>query len=268
MHWYVTDETNSSFVAGHFFIYGGLVMTDEQVLQVTDAVTTIREKYGYVRGDSFKFHTRSRPTQVSVDDSKAAKRELVEALENIGVRMIVYVILHDIASAKTDEVRMNWALNTVTWAFHRLLEKEDARGVFLMDRADEQHAHLANLFQLGIDVAGKRVPVDDRIIMLGMTSDNASHLSSAVDIALGGFRYSVNAASGDGSEAVAADIFPPLARIIWSQNFRGTDYLRNYGFHSMPKTEIKSGRFKAMYTDLYAKLDGFTGSNSEAQVES
>lgn len=265
MHWYVTDETNNNFVSGNFFIYGGLVLTDEQVLLVTDAVAEIRQKYGYVRGDSFKFHTRSRPAAVSISDSKKAKKELVETLERLGVRMIVYVILHDIAKAQSDEVRMNWALNTVTWAYHRLLEMESARGFFMMDRADEQHAHLAELFQLGIDIDGKRVPVDDRVIGLGMTSDNASHLSSAVDIALGGFRYCVNAAVGDGSEAVAADILPPLARMIWSHEVGGVKYVRNFGFHSMPKGTIKSTRFATIYDGLYQKLNTYTGGDSEAE---
>jgi hypothetical protein len=267
VHWFVTDETNNDYVEDRFFIYGGLVMTDEQMVELSDAVGAIRTKYGYQRGDHFKFHTRARPDAVSIDAAKAAKKEVVEAVERIGIRMIVYVILHNIAVAQTEAVRMNWALNTVTWAYHRLLEREGAKGVFVMDRADEQHVHLAELFQHGIDVDPNRVPIGDRVILLGMTSDNASHISSAVDIALGGFRYCVNAAGGDGSQVVAADIFPPLARIIWGIEVGGTKYIRNYGFHSMPKTEIKSGRFKAIYMDLYGKLDEYMGGQSEPQVE-
>ncbi|GAA4385565.1 hypothetical protein [Agromyces bauzanensis] len=266
MHWFVTDETNNDFVEDKFFIYGGLVLDDEQFLKLTERVGEIRAKYGYTRGDSFKFHTRSRPTQVTIDDSKAAKRELVESLEEFDVKMIAYLILHNIAKGVTDQVRMNWALNTVTWAYHRFLEREGATGVMMMDRADEQHIHLAELFQHGIDVEGKRVAVDDRINFFGMTSDNASHISSAVDIALGGFRYCVNAAGGDGSQVVAAEIFPPLARTLWGVEVAGTKYLRNYGFHPMPKTEIKSYRYRGLYTDLYRELDGFTGSDSETDA--
>ncbi len=44
-------------------------------------------------------------------------------LEELGVRMIAYVILHDIAQKKSDEERMNFALNTVASRFHALLLK-------------------------------------------------------------------------------------------------------------------------------------------------
>lgn len=268
MHYFVTDETNNGFVSQKFFIYGGLVFTDEQFVQTHHAVESIREKHGFQRGDSFKFHTHSRPAQVSIANAKLAKKELVEKLEELGIRMIVYVILHDIAQAQTDEVRTNWALNTVTWAYHRLLERENAGGLFLMDREDAQHQHHGRLFQHGTMFQGRSaVPVDDRILMYGMTSDGASHISSAVDIAIGGFRYCVNAAGGDGSEVVAADIFPPISRIIWGIEVGDTKYLRNYGFHSMPKTAIRQAEYRERYAELYSKLDEYSGSNSEDQVE-
>lgn len=263
MHWFVADETNNDFVDGQFFIYGGLVMTDEQFLAVSQRVAEIRAQYGYLPGDSFKFHTRSRPSQVSIEQSKAAKKDLIQALEGFGVRMIVYVILHNIARAQTDQVRMNWALNTVTWAYHRLLESDGAVGVMMIDRADEQHAHFAELFQRGIDVDGTRVPVQDRVKFFGMTSDNASNISSAVDIALGGFRYCANVAGGEGtSQIVASEIFPPLSRILWGVMRGDTTYLRNYGFHPMPKTEIKSDKFRQKYQQLYVSLAEYSGSDS------
>lgn len=268
MHYFVTDETNNAFVPSKFFIYGGLVLTNEQFVQVHDEVGQVRIEAGYRRGDSFKFHTRARPAHVSLDDAKAAKKSVVDALERLGVRMIVYVILHDISQGQTDAVRTNWALNTVTWAYHRLLAREGATGIVLMDRADVQHTHEVTLFQHGIEPApGNFVPVDDRILLFGMTSDGASNVSSAVDIALGGFRYCVNAAVGDGSQVVATDIFPPLAKIIWGIDVNGTKYLRNYGFHAMPKTEIRSAQFQARYTDLYDKLDQYSGNNSEDEMD-
>lgn len=65
MHYLVTDETNNGFVSQKFFIYGGLVFTDEQFLRLHHAVEAIREKFGFQGGDSFKFHTHSRPERVS-----------------------------------------------------------------------------------------------------------------------------------------------------------------------------------------------------------
>jgi len=268
MHWFVTDETNNDFVAGAFFIYGGLVVTDAQLQEIHTAVEAIRTKYGYLPGDSLKFHTRSRPAQVSVADSKAAKQAVVEALERIGARLIVYVILHDIAQHQSADTRQKWALNTVTYAYYRLLAEENAGGVFLMDRDDDQHTHLASLFQSGPQMSdGRYVSVSDRIFLFGMTANNASHLSSAVDIALGGFRYCVNAAGGSGTEIVASEIFPPLTRMLWGKEVGGTKYIRDRGFHPMPKTEIRSYAYKQIYKNLYAKLNEYSGDDSDTPEE-
>ena len=264
MHWFVTDETNNDFVSGTFFIYGGLVVTDSQLQEVHTAVQAIRSKYGYLPGDSLKFHTRSRPTQVSIADSKAAKREVIEALERIGARLLIYVILHDIAQSQTPDTRQKWALNTVTYAYYRLLIEENAGGVFMMDRDDEQHTHLASLFQNGPKMAdGRHVAVSDRIFLFGMSANNSSHLSSAVDIALGGFRYCVNTAGGDGAQVVAGEIFPPLARMLWGREVGGTKYIRDRGFHSMPKTEIKSSSYKRIYKNLFEKLNAYSGGDAD-----
>lgn len=267
MHYFITDETNNAYVADKFFIYGGLVMTDEQMIELHKAIEGIRTQFGFQPGDSLKFHTRSRPEHVTIENAKAAKEAVIAALERLGIRMIVYLIHHDIASAQNDEVRTNWALNTVTWAYRRLLVREGARGIMHMDRADEQHVHLARMFGSGLLMQdGRSVHVDDRIVLFGMTSDGASHVASAVDIALGGFRYCVNAAGGDGRDVVAADIFPPLARIIWGIEVGGVKYIRNYGYHPMPKGEIRSTRFKAKYDELSEKLNEYAG-NSENEVE-
>jgi hypothetical protein len=268
VHYFITDETNKDFVDRKFFIYGGLVITDEQVLQVDAEAIRIRTKYGYQAGDSFKFHTRSRPAQVTVPDAKLAKQEFVESLERIGVRMIVYVILHNIARSQTDEVRMNWALNTVTWAFHRLIARENAGGFVLIDRDDTQYAHLANMFQLGLTMPdGRVISVAGRIKLFGQTADNLSHLSSAVDITLGAFRYCVNAAGGDGLEVVAQDILPPLSRMIWGVEVDGVKRLGGYGFIARPKTVAVSS-FNDIYDELIDKLGQFSGGDAEEAADS
>jgi len=260
MHWFVTDETNKNSVPGQFFIYGGLVLNDEQAVQITDAVTEIRERYGYLAGDSFKFNLKSQPQQVAREQSKAAKQEVVAKLEEVGARMIVYVILHDIAASKSDEEVMNYALNTVASKYHALLVDEGATGLMLIDRADEQHAHLGSLFQFGINIDNWKAPLSDKIVLFGMTANNESHLSSAVDIALGSFRYCVNTAGGSGSEIVASEMFPPLARIIWGKTVGGALRLGGYGYVARP-AEVRAAVYAAHYATLAASLERFSGGN-------
>lgn len=258
MYTFITDETNKNPVAGQFFIYGGLIASDAQLVDVHNAVAKIRTKYGYLQGDSFKFNTRSQPAQVSIEASRAAKQELVEQLRSIEVRMIVYVILHDIAMKKAESEVMNYALNTVASSYHRLLVSEAAYGTMIMDRADDQHGHLERLFQHGIEIDGWSMRLDDRILSFGMTSDNSTHLSSAVDVALGAFRYCVNAAGGSGNEVVAKSIFPPLARMIWGVEKDGKRVLGGYGYIARPE-EVRVPGYAAKYSDLTTALNFYAG---------
>ncbi len=261
MYTFMTDETNKNPVAGQFFIYGGLVATEEQVIEVHKAVAEIRSRYGYLPGDSFKFHTRSKPDQVSVDDARAAKQELVERLVTISVRMIVYVILHDIAMKKSGEVVMNYALNTVAAKYHRMLEIENGHGTMVIDRADDQHGHLESLFQHGIQIDGWTMRLDDRIMSFEMTTDNSTHLSSAVDIALGAFRYCVNAAGGSGSEVMAETIFPPLSELVWGVDDKGVKRVGGYGYIARPQ-DVRVPSYAAKYADLANSLEKYSGGST------
>jgi len=260
MHWFIVDETNRDYAANHFFIVGGLVFTAEQIDSVDAAVREIRARHGYLPGDSFKFDTRARPEQVSIEESTAAKGELITALQELGVRMITYVILHDLCMNQTYDVRMNFALNTLAYAYHSLLQSESATGVMLMDRDNDRYSHLESLFQTGLQFPGRTFRLDGRIKLFGMTNDNASHLSSAADVALGAFRYCVNTAGGWGRDAVARGMFPSVSSLMWGITQGDVRRIGGYGFHSRPQ---RVG--KPEFQDLYANL--LTGLMEYANAE-
>ncbi len=97
--------------------------------------------------------------------------------------MIVYVILHDLCMEQNYDTRMNWALNTIMYAYADMLSREDATGIALLDRDNGRYDHLEHLFQNGLQFPGGRnFYLDHRIKLFGMTSDNASHISSAADV--------------------------------------------------------------------------------------
>jgi len=260
VHWFLVDETNRDYSADHFFIVGGLVIRPEQVADVDAAVREVREAAGYLAGDSFKFDTRARPAQVSIETATEAKGALLDRLESIGVRMIVYVILHDLCRTRSYDVRMNYALNTLAYAYFDLLRTESASGVMLIDRDNGRYDHLESLFQNGLDIDGRAVRIDSRIKLFGMTNDNASNLSSAADIALGAFRYCVNSAGGWGKDAVARAMFPTLARIMWGVERDDKKHLGGYGFHARPKT-VRVPRYQELYAALKAGLVSYAGAS-------
>lgn len=271
MHWLVVDETNKNPVSGQFFILGGLVFTDEQIPLINDAVEKIRSDAGYQDGDSFKFQISARPAHVDAVHATEAKKALIASLGEIGVRMLTYVLLHDIGSNKSEQERMKMGMNTLAWAYHRLLEAEGASGCMIIDRDDQQHKHLAHLFQNGIKVGGNPArTVRDRIKFFGMTSNNASHLSSAVDVALGGFRFCVNAANLDadaGGHLVANTIFAPLSELLWGVDQGEVKRIGGYGFLARPEN-VRIPRYAERYEGLRAKLREYSSSIAEENPNS
>lgn len=205
------------------------------------AVAKRRREAGFRPGDSFKFSTSERPSYVDAAAHREAKRDVVADLKEIGVRMIVNVVLHDLCKGQDYNTRMEWALNTLAYAYLRLLREDEAYGYMLMDRDNDRFGHLETLFQTGLGMPGGQVLLHDKIKLFGMTSDNASNLSSAADIALGAFRYCANTVSGKGREDVAKAMFPALASIMWSRTEAGRERIGGYGYNPRPKSSHRRG---------------------------
>lgn len=261
MYTFLVDETNKNFQSGYFFIVGGLVFRQDQVDLVDESVRKHAYDAGFRPGDSFKFSTSERPQHITPQQHSAAKAAVVSDLREIGVRMIAAVIMHDIAKPKGYETQMNYSLNTVARAYHKLLCAENATGMMFIDRDNDRYEHLETLFQTGLEFqSGSKQLLNDRIRMFGMTSDNASNLSSAADIALGSFRYCVNVAAGEGKEEVARQIFGDLSRIFWGAvDGTGKFIIRDYGYHPQPRIEkVRKPDHKQRYLDLSKSLAEFS----------
>lgn len=261
MHIFLVDETNKNFEPGHFFIVGGLVIRPEQVEAVHSSVGKHSSAAGFRPGDSFKFSTSERPSYISPQAHREAKTKVIADLRDIGVRMIATVVLHDLARNKGYDEQMNYSLNTIAGAYHKLLYHEDSHGVMLIDRDNDRYNHLEHLFQHGLKFSdGDQKDLSDRIRLFGQTSDNASTLSSAADIALGSFRYCVNVASGQGREEVAHSIFGDLSQIFWrNHDPSGILRIRDFGYHPRPRIDnVRSTRHRERYEQLSSALSAYS----------
>jgi hypothetical protein len=255
---FACDETNTTPVLGQFFIYGGVVVDDVQLATLSARVDEIREQFGFLPGDSLKFATAHTPNQVGAERARLAKKAVVKTLEGIGARMIVYVVLHDIAMKVSEAERMQMALNVVATRFHDLLTIEDGRGVMVIDRAENHFDHLSHLYQHGNSSKTNQKQLSDRILHFGMSNDNASNVSSAADIALGAFRYCVNTAGGRGSEHVAREMYPPIARMIWGVRVADEVVLDHYGYNQYPR-EVRKPEYAERYSKLVGSLATYSG---------
>ena len=269
MYLYLVDEVNPEYSEGKFFLLGGLVFTDEQIPRVDAAVKARREAAGYKNGDSFKFHTRSYPKHVSQEDFRDAKAGLLEDLAEIGVRFIATVVLHDIAANDHSKL-MSWGLPNIGEAYRRLLIEDKAQGMMLMDRDTKQFDLMADFHQHGFKYpSGGTTQVQDKIVLFGMTNNNASHLSSATDIAMGAFNFCVEAALGHAKEEIAVGMFRSFRKMVWMDTPTvGNRKAIGYGYLPSPRPDrVLSTAYKAQYTALSEGLGRFAKTAREEAEE-
>ena len=258
MYWLLTDESNKPPREDQFFIYGGLLINSETAPLVDEAVRSVRREYGYARDASFKFSVGGSGLDATAHE--AAKLALLDRLATLGVRFAVTVVHYRIkGNARINKV-IELSINTLTMAYWEFLGDERAQGIMLIDRVDTAQGHdefknFARRFTEGLTFDTYTRRVDDRILMFGMTNNNSSRLSSAVDICIGAFRICVNAStSGSSDDVTAATYWPRLDRLIWRRN--GT---RSAGGFRPRPLGIGAPSIRRVYEKLEADLRGWSG---------
>lgn len=247
------DETNVTESDGDFFIVGGLILDEKCLIDVRNGTKAIREKYGFRASDSFKFQTRSRPDQVSKEDFNNAKAEAIQLLIQHDAHLLVYVILHKIIR---EEVKFEYAYNVLFHQFDKeYLSAIDEVAFIIVDRlpANTSFDMLKEIFSKGVDAPSGNKTELERILHYSVSADGTSHMSSLLDIAIGAFRFCVNAISNSGNNEVASKLLPEVSKLIWSQDVDGKRTLGGYGFLKYPKN-IKSQTYDDQYQQLVIKL--------------
>lgn len=251
----MTDETNlNPGREAKFFIYGGLMMPMETVSVLHAGIEGIRQSHGFEPGDALKFSTNTRPTHVDMTEWTAAKDEVIQLCLDSGVTFIAYLILHDIATGGHDRM-IEFAVNTLLYVFDRkyLIEKDDD-GIVIVDRLPGSPGFdlLKRKFTQALPIGDRTVRIP-RVKLFAATCDGASHVSSAVDIVLGAFRYCVNQT---GDTPVPARLFPLVAKMMWHRLENDTRYLREYGLLLRP-VRINVPVYRAEYDALVARFIAF-----------
>lgn len=265
MYLYLTDESNKPPDPGRFFIYGGLVIDSERLPDLDRAISRIRTRHNYPPGDTFKF---SNVGGNDADEHRAAKAEVLGALADLGASFIATLTLRQLLVGQVNgliqsEEYVEWAINTATAGFHKFLRSKppgEGHGAMFIDRdADPTRFNmLADRYQRGLAPGGYRRAVNDRIHLFGMTNNNASHLSSAADIALGAFRYCVDFACEVGREEVAQELMGSLSRLLWKSP--NGERFREYGYIPRPVPDhIGSAAHQATYRHVAQTLTRLAG---------
>lgn len=248
------DESNLAEKAGDFLIYGGLMFESDTAGEFSKALDEIRTKWGVDRDYRLKFNPG--PKGMSHQDFIALKQAVMDCAIKFDARLLVYAILHDIAT-NPDEARRN-GINTVCYHFDCVLTRLGEPGLVLIDRFNDEgnkiDAHLVEKFSIGlVGMPYSKELRLNNIVGFHYSAVGQSHFPSVVDIVLGSLRFAINAQTR--REERNQDTARALLRLINPMFFRvkGEEKVSELGFLLSPKI-VKAAKFREAYLGLQAFL--------------
>jgi hypothetical protein len=248
------DEADADQGRGQpFFVYGAAFVDADHVEPLHHEIAATREKFGYGATDSLKFS--GCPKDVTYDEHREVKKEIVKLARKYDVVFCTYAISHAIAKGQTHDNLVLFGLNTLLGKFNEFLEQRGDVGIVLADRipVGNPYKYLKDKFQIGLEFPTGGTRRLENIIAYGNTCDGASHVASLADILLGSFRHCVNEPDKDIANAA---IFRTLVRVMWHREVKnGAKELREYGLTLRPET-IQIASHQKDYDDLVKRLMG------------
>lgn len=248
------DESNLEERTGDFLIYGGLFVPAEAFRALSTDIDALRLKMNVSQEYKIKFNPG--PKNLDHQEFIKLKKSLIEVAEIHGVKLICYVILHDVAKS-SDEARRN-GINTLAYHFDCILNRLGSAGLMLVDQfTDEGNkvaAHLREKFSTGVTglpYAGRTRLAN--IVGFHYSAIGQSHMTSLVDVVVGCLRFAINAHTRDEREKLASAkaMLNLLSPLFW----RGSNQqdIRDLGFTFSPMT-VKVKKYRERYDGLKSFL--------------
>lgn len=253
MHLLLTDETNTAATpAAKFFVYGGLIVPIGSLPTLDERIVKARVDAGYAAADVLKFDTNSRPKHITQAAATAAKMAVIDACIELDCQFIAYVVLHAIAKNNQLIDNIRWGADHVIGKFNYFLKCTDSFGIVAVDRLPKntEFSWLSDKFCSGLKLGDEFVMLD-RIKLFSSTCINASHISSAMDIALGSFRYCINQIEPN---EVTREMMRKLSSLIWCTREGGSLYAFEKGLIFRP-TVVKHPPYQAEYDSLLNRIN-------------
>jgi hypothetical protein len=256
----LTDETNlPSDPRSKFFAYGGLIVPITNLSLLHDGIAAIRAEAGYNQTDEFKFETNARPKNVSIEKATDAKKKVIDLCISLECRFIVYVVLHAISKNTDQKDLIKWGADHVIGKFNVYLTHNDSHGIVALDRlsSSTEYKLLTEKFCLGLSLQEGEKVILDRILLFTSTCINASHISSAMDIVLGSFRYCINQPL---NLEAARFMMKCITKLIWCTREGENIYAFEKGLIFRPK-EVRNEKYKLEYKDLLGHINNLIAEN-------
>jgi len=252
MYLLFTDETNlteQENLGIKFFAYGGLIIPLEKINVIDKAIRKLRTDYGFKVTDSLKFDSNTRPENISPAKFAEIKSKVINICIEMDCKFLVYVVLHKIAKTQGINKTVKWGADHIVGKFNHYLTEKKSDGMVFVDRLSDvgEYKFLSEKFTIGLVVKEKTVALSN-IKLFSSTCDNASNLSSAMDIVLGSFRYCINRPLNELSAKV---MIKEIIKLFWADK-EGEDinpFEKGLTFRPSPK-KITVPSYKEEYQAL------------------
>lgn len=261
MRFLFADETNTEPTDEvEFFIYGGLVLTDEQLVSVHEGVLDIRAEFGLTPDEVIKFADRARPERFERDEWRLAKNRVIDLLTEVDATFIAYLIHHRV-TGENMSIRNEYALNTLLWAFEKYVRTVTDHALVVLDPPNLQSERLtlACLATEGLDMGGGRMVPLNHIVGLAVAQVDYSMALSACDVLLGAFRYCVNNPTHD----VTIEMFGKIAPLLWYNPANAESrHVREFGLFLRPQN-VRVPAISERYDELVEELQRLSNSGEQ-----
>ncbi|WP_417830418.1 hypothetical protein [Thalassospira sp.] len=267
MHLLYCDESNLEKRPGEFLLYGGLRIDPKHAHDLSLALDELRLNAKVPRDYRFKFAPG--PKGMPHDDFINLKAEMFAIAAKFEVKLIAYLILHDVAK-NPDEARRN-GINAVCYNFDCFLRQVSSSGLVLIDRFNDQgnliDGHLRDKFSIGL----KNMPYSPelrltQILGFHTSAIGQSHFPSLVDVVLGSFRFAINAYTRNQESLLttAGVLLKLIEPLLWRGSSGGA--VPELSLVFSPKV-IKAEKYRQQYEGLKGFLAD-NGIDTEQKITS
>ncbi|WP_036129619.1 DUF3800 domain-containing protein [Marinobacter nitratireducens] len=244
------DETNLEEKKGIFFVYGGVSVSDTNMLALSKAIDEIRDKYGVPANFRLKFNPG--PKDLHHQDFINLKQSIIEEAIRHDCRLFASLILHDVATSPNNARRNE--INRICYHFWCYLNRIKDSGMVLIDHFKDKQIdhHLREKFSIGLtDMPYSKEMRLDRIVGFHYSAIGQSHMCSVVDIVLGSLRFAVNAHNSENEKEkeTAKKLLSLISPLFFRED--GRDSISEIGLFFSPKI-IRAHRYREQYCSLHA----------------
>lgn len=186
------DESNRTPIDGEFFIYGALVVKTMKLGPLVLGIEEIRDKFELSPGTQLKFSPVYKPKSWAIERYHEIRTEVLDLVLQCGGEMMVYVVLHELAKSNSPAATQRMGINSVLKRFEQSLAEKSTWGLAMVDQDNHVFQNIREIHKSGLKLETSTLYLSPRVASVLAFDSQGTHLATAVDIAVGAFRFCVN----------------------------------------------------------------------------